>query len=230
LTTRQVNGQTPGRHRISELQNTGDTASAAGDFDVPDWFLEPGDDTGEVPEAVSNTLATHVKTSGKQSTADNDEPKSGPPTLDEWERFFAKFVLRVLCDYYIDFAFRNVDENALSARDIERIKLTDEEKKRITVPFSELANKSKFMRKHGRIIVASGESLDSALTLGIWFNRVNKIAAKHRPVTAKVKQPRQRGGGENVSAGQGSPEQPEPSANGAGKWPQGIVIERDGFS
>lgn len=108
------------------------------------------------------------------------EPKTGPPDITEWMDFFSKVLLRFICDWYINYAFSGVDEDLLSDREIERIKLTSEERKRIARPFAELSYKSKVMRKHGRTIVASGGAFDALVTLGAWTSRVNRIARKYK--------------------------------------------------
>lgn len=103
------------------------------------------------------------------------------PSIDEWMDFFSRIFLRVVCDWYISFAFRGIDEEVLSDREIDRLQLSDEERKRIAVPLAELSNKSKVMRRYGRTIVASGGAFDALITLGTWASRVNRIAHKHRP-------------------------------------------------
>lgn len=107
--------------------------------------------------------------------------KPGIPSIDEWMDFFSRIVLRVACDWYIEWAFRGVDENHLTDREIQRIQMTDEERQRIAVPFAEISHKSKFMRKHGRTIVASGGAFDAIVAIGTWTSRVNRIARKHKP-------------------------------------------------
>jgi hypothetical protein len=114
------------------------------------------------------------------------EAKASIPTIDEWGDFWSRIALRVACDYYIDMAFRDVDENLLSDRDIERIRLKDDERKRIATPLAEFSHKSKFMRKHGRTIIASGGMFDAVVSLGQWTSRVNRVARKYKPVKGKV--------------------------------------------
>lgn len=109
------------------------------------------------------------------------EAKPGIPSIDEWMDFFSRIVLRVACDWYIEWAFRGVDETALTDREIERIQLTGEERQRIAVPFAEISHKSKLMRKHGRSIIASGGVFDAIVAIGTWTSRVNRIARKHKP-------------------------------------------------
>lgn len=108
-------------------------------------------------------------------------PKSGAPTLDEWQNFFSRIVVRFLTDGYIAYAFRGIDENLLSERDVQKLKMTKEERDRIAVPFAEYANKSPFARKHGRQVVAAVDSIESVATLAIWMGRVNRISRKYRP-------------------------------------------------
>lgn len=115
------------------------------------------------------------------------DASKGMPALDEWMDFFSRIFLRVICDWYISFAFRGVDESALSDREIDRLQLSDEERKRIAVPLSELSYKSKLMRKHGRTIIASGGAFDALITIGMWASRVNRIAARYRPRTVQGK-------------------------------------------
>src|SRR6516225_938566 len=111
------------------------------------------------------------------------EAKPGIPSLDEWMDFFSRIVIRVACDWYIEWAFRGIDENRLSDREISRLQLSDEERQRIAVPFAELSHKSKFMRKHGRTIVASGGMFVAIIALGTWTSRVNRIARKYKTPT-----------------------------------------------
>lgn len=109
------------------------------------------------------------------------DAKPGIPSIDEWMDFFSRIVLRVACDWYIEWAFRGVDETALNDREIERIQLTGEERQRIAVPFAEISHKSKLMRRHGRSIIASGGVFDAIVAIGTWTSRVNRIARKHKP-------------------------------------------------
>lgn len=109
----------------------------------------------------------------------------GIPTIDEWMDFFSRILLRVVCDWYISFAFRGINEDLLTDREIDRLQLTDEERKRIAVPLAELSNKSKVMRRYGRTIVASGGAFDALITLGTWASRVNRIASRYKTRTVK---------------------------------------------
>jgi hypothetical protein len=150
-------------------------------FDVP--IAPPLFDEHETGDGVDDSKL-------RQKTDSPPPPrdaKPGIPSLDEWMDFFSRIVLRVACDWYIDWAFRGVDENTLTDREIERIQLSLEERQRIAVPLAELSHKSKFMRKHGRTIVASGGAFDAIVALGTWTSRVNRIARKHKPHTVQGK-------------------------------------------
>lgn len=120
--------------------------------------------------------------SGRESSSGQArEAKSTPPSLDEWSRFFSNVVLRVGTEFFINAAFSGIDEDVVSDKDLDRLAMSDEEKKLIAVPFAELSHKSKFMRKHGRMIVASGDAANAIVVLGVWMGRVRRIAAKYRP-------------------------------------------------
>jgi hypothetical protein len=125
------------------------------------------------------------------------------PSIDEWMDFFSRIFLRVVCDWYISFAFRGINEDVLTDREVDRLQLSDQERQRIAVPLAELSNKSKTMRRYGRTIVASGGAFDALITLGTWASRVNRIANRHRPKVAE-------GRVMNERFGPGTPE-----ANGA---------------
>lgn len=121
------------------------------------------------------------RTRNRETPRTPREAKTGPPSLDEWTGFFSRVVLRVVTEYYISYAFRGIDEELLTEREVERLAMSDDERKLIAVPFAEISNKSKFMRKHGRMIVASGDAFNALVVLGMWASRVNRIATKYRP-------------------------------------------------
>lgn len=189
------------------------------DFDVPPGppvITETGDDIPFVePTSVTPPAEPRSRRNAKpvESEADKPErePKTGPPDITEWMDFFSKVVLRFICDWYVQWAFSGVDEDLLSDREIERIQLTGDERKRIARPFAELSYKSKLMRKHGRTIVASGGAFDALVTLGAWTSRVNRIARKY-----KRPNPRQARPG-NERSGSGQPQQ----ANGHNLYAEG---------
>jgi hypothetical protein len=154
----------------------------------------------------------------KQRTLPTPPPRDaskGIPILDEWMDFFSRIFLRVLCDWYISFAFRGIDEDLLTDREVDRLQLTDEERKRIAVPLSELSYKSKLMRKHGRTIIASGGAFDALITLGTWASRVNRIASRYKTRTVQGRVYERSGPGTQPGADEAA------GANGgrvAGEW------------
>lgn len=115
------------------------------------------------------------------------DPSSKAPTLDEWANFFSKVVLRTACSWYIGYAFTGVDEDMLTDREIDRLAMTDDERRLISTPLAELANKSKLMRKYGRSIVSGGDAFNSLVVLGMWMSRVNRIAAKYKPRQTRMR-------------------------------------------
>jgi hypothetical protein len=141
-----------------------------------------GTPIGDVVEAE---IVGESSPRSRKLTSDRPEPLDrdalgGIPKIDEWMHFFSKVIIRLATDFYIDHAFRDIDEDELSDREIDRIHLDDVERDRMARPFAEYSNKSKFMRKHGRMIIASADSVDSVIQMGMWFSRVNRIAARHR--------------------------------------------------
>lgn len=144
------------------------------------------------------------------------DAKSGIPKADEFQRFFSKVVIRMLVDGWLLLAFRGIDEDMLSDRDLERIELTEEERWTLARPFAEFSVKSKFMRKHGRMIIASTDSAESGYVLFRWMFRVNSVAAKYR---------RQQRTGRRTQVVH--PRQDEPAQNGAS--PPGYIPDLGEF-
>lgn len=146
--------------------------------------------------------------------ADSDPPppgpRTGPPKVEEWQHFFSKIIIGTLTDFYVTAAFKGIDEDVLTEREAKSLVMTKNERDAIARPLAEFANKTPYLRKRGRLIVSSADSVESLVTLGMWFSRVNRIARKYRPTRAQ--RPRTVRGHTDVSSGQGSP---NPTANGA---------------
>jgi hypothetical protein len=181
------------------------------DGDVIDAAIVENDDGGEAPgmppvSGASPRSRSRISNlhSGPnwQRNGGAREATTKPPSLDEWTTFFGKVVLRATCTWYIQYAFRGIDEEALTDREVERLALSDDERNMIAVPLAELSTKSKFMRKHGRTIVATGDTFNALIVLGMWMSRVNRIASKYRP---KVHKARMNGGNPNGSSRSGTP-------------------------
>jgi hypothetical protein len=166
-------------NQTSDLTGIDSEAGEANPFEAPitePLFAEYDEETGD---GVDDSRLRQKP----QEPPPARDAKPGIPSLDEWMDFFSRIVIRVACDWYIEWAFRGVDGDRLTDREIARIQLSDEERKRIAVPFAELSHKSRFMRKHGRAIVASGGLFDAFIALGTWTSRVNRIARKYKNPT-----------------------------------------------
>lgn len=156
------------------------------------YIPEPIPDEGPGSVNVGAIIDAEVKPERPEILPERKktEPKSGAPTLDEWQGFFSRIIIRFLTDGYLALAFRGIDEETIAERDLQRLKLTPQERSLIAVPFAEYANKSTFARKHGRKVVAAADSFESMATLALWMGRVNRIARKYRTHTPKPKAPR----------------------------------------
>lgn len=152
-----------------------DVTDSADDIHVPD------DDDDFLPKPAGKLKAGYSEPEDKDSKV-----RSGPPVLNEWQDFFSRIVIRTATDFYIDQAFRGIDEDRLSDHEIERIRMAQEERDRIAHPFAEFANKNKWMRKHGRAIISGAGMSDSFIALGMWYRRVNRIARKYKAVKINV--------------------------------------------
>lgn len=136
------------------------------------------------PEIISEEYADDDKSRSRLHSPRTENldrsAKSGIPGVDEWRHFFSRILIKTAADFYVDWAFRGIDEDWLTDREVAKICLTDEERDRVSRPFAEFAYKSKFMRKHGREIIATGDSIEAIIQLGVWYSRVNRIAGKYR--------------------------------------------------
>lgn len=175
-------------------------------------------------EAIDAEIVDHSRLKSdpdERFTSKKDEKaKASAPRLDEWQDFFSRVLIRSVTDFYVDRAFRGIDEDWLSDSEIERIHLREAERNRIAKPFAELAHRTKIIKKHGRAIISLSDSIDSIITLGMWFSRVNRIAAKYheraereygypRPapvIRMPVMTPHEEEGYDNGSFGQSTPE------------------------
>lgn len=176
--------------------------------------------------------ATRTRSTSRTADDSPRNAKAGPPSLDEWTKFFHRIVVKTAADWYLDYAFRGIDEESLTDHELDRLKLSEDERKTISVPFAELSNKSKFMRKHGRVIVSSGDAIQAVIVMGAWMNRVNRIAARHKKQDVKVTDVRMNGSNPNGSSGQGASQAgfPATGANGGhfAEWYTGPVVPGSG--
>lgn len=203
------------------LQFEGQFAPTESAGDIVDAELI--DDSPKPAErAKLNGTARTTRTRGNTDDTGPREAKSGPPSLDEWQRFFSRVLLKVITETYINWVFRGIDEDTISERDIERLMMTDDERKYIAVPLAEVSNKSKFMRKHGRMIVASGDAFNAFVVMTAWANRVNRIAAKYKPQSAKISEMRIRSERNGSPTPSGNEAQPNLNGTLGGRFPEGF--------
>lgn len=152
--------------------------------------------------------------------AKDGDPQTGPPKVSEWQDFFSRVILKVGMEAYTDFAFRRVDESKVSDTDLRRITVRKDERDVIARPFAEYANKNKWMRKHGREVVAATDSIESLVTLGIWMRRVNRIAGRYKETAPKPQRPRNIRLREETANGDNRQDEAS-SVNGSGRLPDG---------
>lgn len=107
------------------------------------------------------------------------EAKSGPPSLDEWQDFIGRFVIRGMTEGYLALVLSDVEEE-LSPRERAMIQLTQDDLREMAAPIASLAHKSKFARRKGRAVIAAADSMESVIAMVLWMRRVNKIAKKYR--------------------------------------------------
>jgi hypothetical protein len=119
---------------------------------------------------------------------DKDKSKSAPPTVDEWQDFIGRIVLRTALDGYMTLMLRDCD---LTAQEEKYLELTKQDYKEMSAPFAGFANKNKTLRKHGRAIVSAADSWEAIVALSIWLRRVNKVARRHRSEIAASRQEKQ---------------------------------------
>ena len=106
-----------------------------------------------------------------------EEPKTGAPSVAEWQDFLGRVVIRGMTNAYLILAIGEAD---LSPAEFESIKLTPEDLNEMSAPLASLANKSKLARKHGRLIISTGDSWEAVLAMFMWVRQVNRISRKHR--------------------------------------------------
>jgi hypothetical protein len=155
------------------------------------------------------------------------DPKKTAPDVDEWMDFFSRVVIRFLTEWYADYVFRDISEEAISDDDAARLLLTEEERDTIARPYAEFANKNPFLKKHGRQIIAISDSFESTVILGRFMMRVNRIARKYRPEPRKPQRPTVKLRPEENHHGNNGQSQ---ESAGAGPIPEGYPVYNPGGS
>lgn len=110
--------------------------------------------------------------------SDPTEAKKGPPTLNEWQDFFSRFVVKLIIDAYLFFALGDLLDE-LTPMELQQIMLTKDDMKEMAAPFATMANRSSLAKKHGRTIIGFADSYESILNFLFWMRRVNRVAKKH---------------------------------------------------
>lgn len=150
----------------------------------------PAEDAEPVPpyiphQPILDAGDTIDKESRKPSKLDEkppkDKAKAGPPTLVEWQDFFARVVFLTAAEWYVSWAFRGVPDDLIADEDLDKLTLSKEDRNQIAAPFAELANKSTLARKHGRQLLAFADSLEAIVIVGMWVSKVNRTARKYKP-------------------------------------------------
>jgi hypothetical protein len=130
------------------------------------------------PTAAGSAGADDERRQRKEPPRD---AKSGPPSAGEWQEFIGGTVLRLLTEAYLHLVlFREIDESELTERERELVSLDKDDLRDMAAPMASFANKSKVARKHGRAIIALGDSYEALIDLFIWMRRVNRIAKRYR--------------------------------------------------
>lgn len=107
--------------------------------------------------------------------------KIRPPDFSEWHDYLGDFALKWTWRGYVAFAFRGIDRyDVLSPADNEALELDPEELADIAKPIAHLADRSKFGKRYGRIIIDSSDGVAAFIQLGMAASRVNRIARKYR--------------------------------------------------
>lgn len=155
------------RTRTRQHQTGADSADAPEVQEVGEQELPP---RGEVEPEPVPVIATPDKL---RKTA----PNSKPPSVDEWQDFIGRVVIRAATNAYV---IVMLGDEELSPQEFEAIALSREDLAEMSAPLASLANKSSLARKHGRSIIAAGDSWEAVLSLFLWGRKVNRIARKHR--------------------------------------------------
>ena len=189
----------------------------AGGFTQPiytDEKYEPKSEQQDAGKLIDEEIPPQRRDSEKPTKT---AAKAGPPTLAEWEDFFARVLFRTLTEWYVSFAFRGIPDDVIDDEDLRKLVLSRDERKEIAAPLASLANKSAFARKQGRRVIAAVDSMEAIVILGMWMAKVNRTAAKYKPAKGRAA---------NVH----SPTTPENGRGAGGEYiPPDIRIHNPGF-
>lgn len=147
---------------------------------MPDDGTHPFDDV--TVKTVTDLTPEPVELVKAPKRVRASEPNSKPPSADEWQQFFARFVVRGITSGYLALVLRDI-EDELTPAEREKIALSQDDLMELAAPLASFSSKNKFMVKHGRQIVSAADSSEALIGLAFWMRRVNKIAKKYRKNT-----------------------------------------------
>jgi hypothetical protein len=136
-------------------------------------------------ERSAKAIDKEVRKARLEEKPPKDKAKAGPPTLAEWQDFFARIVFLTIAEWYVSWCFRGVAEDVIDDEDLAKLTLSKEDRAQIAAPFAELANKSSIARKHGRQLIAFADSIEAMVIVGMWVSKVNRTARKYKPQKEK---------------------------------------------
>lgn len=176
--------------------------------------------------------------SGREGVADESPPKRGrgrprlsadekasrarkappptitarPPDFSEWHDYIGNFAIKWITRGYVAFAFRGIDRwDLLNEADNRALEIDETALSDIAKPLAHLADRSSLGKKYGRLIVDSSDGIIAMIQLGMWMNRVNRIAKKTRE--------RLDNGGQSGNTEQVLPDSSGPSVSEPGQAP-----------
>lgn len=176
---------------VSKSRNTpADYGAGADDYPIPPEDNAVAMEDAQLGTATQEAARTAFGGSGavgvpKRNVAPSADTK--PPTVDEWQDFIGRVVLRTVTEGYLTLMLRDCD---LTDQELRYLELSKDDLKEMAAPMASFANKNKTLRKHGRTIVAAADSWESVVAIFIWMRRVQKVARRHRPEIQAAKQER----------------------------------------
>jgi hypothetical protein len=112
----------------------------------------------------------------------------------EWQDFVQRTLLRALIEGWLALYISDVFDE-LSPAELERITLSPEQLREMSGPLASFANKNKFARKHGRLLLSFTDSTVALAELGFWMRRVRRIGLRHKRAMQQMQQATPTNGG-----------------------------------
>lgn len=150
------------------------------EYDPVDVMTAPESELPDYSEIRVEPVPPKKIVETPDKTVKKDTPKTGIPSVDEWQDFIGRIVLRTITDAFLSMVLRDI-ESELTPRERASIELTKDDLREMSAPMASLAHKSSFGRKKGRAIIAASDSIEAVLALFMWMRRVRKLTKKYRP-------------------------------------------------